>query len=63
MLPWSRGGPTSLGNLVLLCHRHHWLVHDGGWMIARSGEGELVTFEPDPTAPMHVGRDPTAGRA
>lgn len=24
---WSAGGPTDLGNLVLLCPRHHTLVH------------------------------------
>jgi hypothetical protein len=24
---WSRGGPTDLSNLVLLCNRHHHLLH------------------------------------
>ena len=25
---WSRGGPTSMDNLILLCGEHHRLVHD-----------------------------------
>ena len=28
---WAQGGPTDLGNLVLLCHAHHRLLHEGGW--------------------------------
>lgn len=34
---WSRGGPTKLHNLVLLCHTHHRNVHEGGWQVIRSG--------------------------
>lgn len=28
---WAQGGPTNLDNLVLLCHFHHRLVHEGRW--------------------------------
>ncbi len=30
---WADGGDTSLQNLVLLCHKHHWIVHHEGWQI------------------------------
>jgi hypothetical protein len=30
---WARGGDTALKNLVLLCRRHHRLVHEGGYSI------------------------------
>jgi uncharacterized protein DUF222/HNH endonuclease len=32
---WARGGETSIDNLVLLCRRHHRLVHEGGYSIQR----------------------------
>jgi hypothetical protein len=28
---WTEGGPTALANLILLCRRHHRLVHRGGF--------------------------------
>jgi hypothetical protein len=34
---WARGGETALGNLVLLCRRHHRLVHEGGYRVDREG--------------------------
>jgi Domain of unknown function (DUF222)/HNH endonuclease len=30
---WSKGGETSLDNLILLCTHHHRLVHEGGYAI------------------------------
>jgi hypothetical protein len=30
---WSAGGPTALNNLVLLCHKHHWIIHHTEWRI------------------------------
>jgi len=38
LVHWAHGGTTDLANLVLLCHRHHWLVHEGGWQLVRGEE-------------------------
>jgi hypothetical protein len=37
IIAWSRGGPTNLPNLVLLCFYHHRLVHEGGWQVVKAG--------------------------
>lgn len=33
IVPWEVGGPTDLDNLILVCHHHHKLVHEGGWSV------------------------------
>jgi hypothetical protein len=39
--PWSRRGETKVENLVQLCKTHHVLVHEGGFRVAKDGEGFL----------------------
>jgi hypothetical protein len=34
---WARGGPTSTQNLLLLCRRHHRLLHEGGYRVDPPG--------------------------
>ncbi|MEO5769078.1 MAG: DUF222 domain-containing protein [Polyangia bacterium] len=38
---WADGGPTSKDNLVLLCSFHHRMLHEGGFIIAGSGDNDL----------------------
>ena len=44
---WSRGGPTALWNLILLCRRHHRCVHEGGYRIDTDRRGGLSFHRPD----------------
>jgi hypothetical protein len=46
LVHWVQGGATDLSNLILLCHRHHWMVHEGGWKLARSDDGRLLALPP-----------------
>jgi hypothetical protein len=36
---WAQGGETNLDNLVLLCHRHHAMVHEGSWQLVPTENG------------------------
>ena len=40
-------GPTDLSNLVLLCDRHHHLVHEGHWRLQRTPTGDVALYRPD----------------
>jgi hypothetical protein len=44
---WLHGGETSLDNLALLCSHHHHLVHEGGWSVERTADGDLCFRAPD----------------
>ncbi|TMF11348.1 MAG: DUF222 domain-containing protein [Chloroflexi bacterium] len=46
LVHWVQGGATDLSNLILLCHRHHWMVHEGGWKLARSDDSRLLAIPP-----------------
>ncbi len=46
---WIHGGTTDLDNLILLCHRHHWMVHEGSWQIVRGDDGRMLTIPPTVT--------------
>ena len=44
---WLHGGETSLDNLSLLCSHHHHLVHEGGWSVERTADGDLCINQPE----------------
>jgi len=46
LVHWLHGGGGDLPNLALLCHRHHWLVHEGNWQIVRGEDGRMLTIPP-----------------
>jgi hypothetical protein len=46
--PWDAGGATDLDNLVLLCRRHHVLVHEHQWHIERDPTNGDVQVRPPP---------------
>lgn len=43
--PWSHGGSTDLDNLILLCGRHHTLVHEGGLRIGLAPAGSARRWD------------------
>jgi hypothetical protein len=43
---WVDGGETDLDNCVLLCKRHHRMVHEGDWKLIKV-DGEIITIAPN----------------
>ena len=43
---WADGGPTKLWNLILMCRRHHRLLHEGGWKLVGAGDNLLQAVPP-----------------
>jgi len=63
---WADGGATSLDNLLLLCRRHHRLVHEGGCDVAREPNGVMFIsrdgrrLDPSPRLEWAGAREPDA---
>jgi hypothetical protein len=55
---WSAGGKTSLDNLMLLCSKHHRLVHEGGFRIERDYRDRWCFKRPDGIAVPACGYHP-----
>jgi hypothetical protein len=49
LVHWIHGGGGDLKDLALLCYRHHWIVHEGGWQIMRGDDGRMITIPPTVT--------------
>src|SRR5947209_5439254 len=45
---WAQGGNTDMANLVLVCYRHHWKVHEGGWQLVRGEDQAVLAVPPSP---------------
>ena len=43
---WEDGGPTRLPNLVLLCSRHHHVVHQRDWHLELRPDNTVIVTEP-----------------
>ncbi len=43
---WTHGGSTDIENQILLCGRHHWKVHEGGWQLIKTEDGRVVPVAP-----------------
>lgn len=55
---WEDGGPTDRSNLVLLCSRHHHVVHLEGWHIKLLPSGTVEVT--DPRGQVHTSDPPIA---
>ena len=60
VIPYARGGGTTLTNLVLKCRRHHTLVHHPGWTEVLDPDGTLHLT--DPFGHVHTSHPPAPGR-
>ena len=68
VMHWVDGGETSLSNTLLLCSRHHRLLHEGGYTIRRNfegnwsfrtGRGEVIPDSPMFKADYYDNSDPS----
>jgi hypothetical protein len=46
VIPYSRGGPTAIWNLVSLCKHHHRVKHNAGWTLTMTRDGACTWTDP-----------------
>jgi hypothetical protein len=64
IVPRSRGGPTSLHNLVPLCGFHHLTaIHRWGWELRLNPDGTTTATSPDRTRTLHSHSPPPSQAA
>jgi hypothetical protein len=64
IIPRSRGGPTSLGNIGLYCSFHHLIViHRWGWTVTLNPDGTTTMASPDGTRVLHSHSPPSPAAA
>jgi hypothetical protein len=63
VIHWIHGGTTDLDNLVLLCHRHHWMVHEGKWQLVKADDDKFLAIPPTMDMFSHMARGPDVGTA
>jgi len=44
---WANGGETAVDQLMLLCSKHHTLVHEGGFRVEKDFQDHWTFFRPD----------------
>ncbi|MGA8204271.1 MAG: DUF222 domain-containing protein [Woeseiaceae bacterium] len=55
---WAAGGETSLANMLLLCDRHHRMVHEEGYRIVKDYGDRWCFLRPDGVAVPSCGYRP-----
>ena len=60
---WRDGGPTDLANLVLVCERHHTLVHEQGFQLVLTPDRRLTVRTRDDVPVPHHPSLPTGHQA
>jgi len=58
---WSNGGGTDIDNLVLLCSRHHTLVHEGVYQLRLLPDRTLRAYSPKTGKLLSTRPDPIPG--
>jgi Domain of unknown function (DUF222)/HNH endonuclease len=60
LVSWVQGGPTSVDNMILLCRRHHVLVHEHHWSIRLDRHTGTVTATDPRGRPLDIVSHPRA---